>query len=142
VEKEINVLIVDYQKSTRRGLRALLRFSPLINQIWEANDGEAAINIIKEVKPNLVIADVQTPVIGGIDITKWIRENQLGIKVIILTMYPFYKDKALAAGADRYLIKGGGDYCIQDEIFSLFHPGPEVIIEGSKFNNILSGRQI
>jgi len=122
VEQKINVLIADHQQSTRRGLKALLRFSPLINQVWEARDGEGAIKIIKDAKPDLVIVDALIPVIGGIDMTKWIRENQLDIKVIILTMYPFYEDKALAAGADRYLLKGGGDYCIEDEITALFPP--------------------
>jgi DNA-binding NarL/FixJ family response regulator len=123
VETKINVLIADHQQSTRRGLKAMLQFSPLINQIWEARDGEVAIQIIKDVKPDLVIVDVLTPVIGGIEVTKWIRENQLSTKVIILTMYPFYEDKALAAGADRYLLKGEGDSCIEEEISALFARG-------------------
>jgi len=123
VEKQINVLIADHQRNTRRGLRAWLEFSPFINQIWEARDGEAAIKVISEVKPDLVILEVQLPLIGGLCVTRWIKQNWPDIIVIILTLYPHYEDEAFAAGADHFLVKGRDDDCIQDEILSFFHFG-------------------
>jgi DNA-binding NarL/FixJ family response regulator len=120
VEEQVNVLIADHQRNTRRGLRALLEFSPFINQIWEARDGEAAIKVIIEVKPDLVIIDLQIPVIGALCVTRWIQQYWPDIKVIILSMYPYYEEEAMTAGADLYLVKGRGDYSIQDEILSLF----------------------
>lgn len=120
VEEQINVLLADHQRNTRRGLRALLGFSPFINQIWEARDGEGAIKVINEVKPDLVILEVQLPLIGGVSVTRWIRNNWPEIKVVILTLYPHYEDEALAAGADRFLVKGRDDDFIEDEILSLF----------------------
>jgi len=123
VEQKINVLIADHQKDSRRGLKALLVFSPFINHIWEARNGEAAIKVITEVKPDLVILDVKIPVIGGLNVTRWIHQNFPEIKVMILTMYPDYEEEAMAAGADRFLVKGREDYSIQDEILSLFPTG-------------------
>jgi DNA-binding NarL/FixJ family response regulator len=120
VDKQINVLIADHQKNSRRGLRALLEFSWFINQIWEARDGEAAIKVIIEIKPDLVIIDLNIPVIGALCVTRWIRHYWPDIKIIILSMYPHYEEEVMAAGADRYLVKGQGDYSIQDEILSLF----------------------
>lgn len=120
MEHKIDVLIADYQKDSRRGLRALLGFSPFINHIWEARNGEAAIKVIREVKPDLVILDVQMPLIGGLCVVRWIQQYCPEIKVIILTMYAYFEEEALAAGADRFLVKGRDDYSIQDEILSLF----------------------
>jgi len=125
VEQKIDVLIADHQKDSRRGLKALLEFSPFINHIWEARNGEAAINVINEVKPDLVILDVKMPVIGGLCVTRWVRQAWPDIKIIILTMYPHYEEEALAAGADRFLVKGREDYSIQDEILALFPSGSE-----------------
>lgn len=124
---KINVLIADHQRGSRRGLKALLEFSPFINHIWEAKNGEAAIKVIGEVKPDLVILDVSMPVIGGLNVTRWIRQNWPEIKVIILTMYPDFEEEALAAGADRFLVKGREDFSIQDEILSLFPAGSGVM---------------
>lgn len=120
--KQINVLIADHQKNTRKGLRALLEFSPFINQIWEAKDGEAAIKVINEVKPDLVILEVQLPLIGGLCVTRWIKQTWADIIVIILTIYPHYEDEAYAAGADHFLVKGRDDDSIQEKILSLFPP--------------------
>lgn len=122
MEKQVNVLIADHQRNTRRGLRALLEFSPFINQIWEARDGEGAIKVINEVKPDLVILEVELPLIGGFCVTRWIRNNWPEIKVVILTLYPHYEEDALAAGADRFLVKGSEEYSIQEEILSLLTP--------------------
>mgnify|MGYP006301411825 CR=1 FL=1 len=82
MEQKIDVLIADHQKDSRRGLKALLGFSPFINHIWEARNGEAAIKVISEVKPNLVILDVHMPLIGGLGVARWIQHNCPEIKVI------------------------------------------------------------
>jgi YesN/AraC family two-component response regulator len=120
VDQKIDVLIVDDQIKTRRGLKALLRFTPFIRTIWEALDGEAAMKIVSQVMPQLVIMDVKMPTMGGIEATRQIKHCWPEVKVIILTMYPIYEFEALAAGADRFLVKGDVTRSIQDEILSLF----------------------
>jgi DNA-binding NarL/FixJ family response regulator len=120
VDRQIDVLIADDQIKTRQGLKALLRFSPFVNMIWEAEDGEAAMRIVSDVKPDVVIMDVQMPVLSGLKATRWIKQNWPEVKVIILTMYPYNEEDALAAGADCFLVKGDKTYSIQDVILSLF----------------------
>lgn len=118
MEKQIDLLIVDDQIKSRRGLKALLRFSPFIHMIWEAEDGETAMKIVSEMKPDLVIMDILMPVISGINATAWIKHHWPEVKVIVLTMYPYYEEEALAAGADCFLVKGDKTYSIQDVIHS------------------------
>lgn len=116
----INVLIVENQKTTRQGLKALLELSTIVNHIWEAADGERAIKMIQVVDPNLVITAANIPMIEGVYITRWTKKNRPEIKVILLTMYPYYEDEALTAGADRFLVKGREEKPLEDEIRLLF----------------------
>ena len=121
--EKVDVLIAEYQKNTRQGLKALLQLSPIVNQIWEAGDGENAIKMIETLNPDLVITAARMPMIGGISITRWIKKNRPEIKVIILTMYPYYEDEALSAGVNRFLVKGKENTSIEEEIRSLFNMG-------------------
>ena len=120
MDRQINVLIADDQIKTRKALRALLRFAPFINLIWEAHNGEVAMKIVSEVKPDVVLLDIQMPVMDGLEATRRIKQTWPNVKVIILTMYPYYEKEALAAGADCFLVKGDINLSIQDEILSLF----------------------
>jgi DNA-binding NarL/FixJ family response regulator len=120
VDEQIDVLIVDDQIKTCRGLKALLRFVPFVRTIWVAADGESAMRIVREVKPDVVVMDVRMPIMGGIEATRQIKHVHPEVKIIIHTMYSFYETEALAAGADRFLVKGDPARSIQDEILSLF----------------------
>jgi DNA-binding NarL/FixJ family response regulator len=120
VEK-VDVLIAEHQRNIRQGLKALLKLSPIINQIWEAGDGENAIMMIESLNPDLVITAAEMPMIGGLSVTRWIKKNRPEIKVILLTMYPYYEDEALAAGVNRFLVKGKEDTSIEEEIRLLFN---------------------
>jgi len=120
VNRQIDVLIAEHQRDIRRGLRALLDFSTFIGQIWEATNGETAVKLINQLQPDLVIMGVKLPGIGGLSVTRWIRRNYPEMKVIILTMYPYYEEESLYSGAYRFLVKGAGDCTIQDEILALF----------------------
>lgn len=115
---QIDILIVDDQVKTRRGLKALLRFAPFIGMIWEAQDGEAAMKIVSEVKPGVVLMDIRMPVMDGLEATQRIKQTWPEVKVIVLTMYPHYERKALATGADFFLVKGDKTHSIQDLILS------------------------
>ena len=119
--EKVDVLIAEHQRNTRQGLKALLQLSPIINQIWEAGDGENAIMMIESLNPDLVITAAEMPMIGGVTITRWIKQNRPEIKVILLTMYPYYEDEALAAGVNRFLVKGKEDTSIEEEIRLLFN---------------------
>ncbi len=120
MNRKIDVLIADDQVKARRGLKELLRFAPFIGMIWEAQDGEAAMKVVSEVRPDVVLMDIRMPVMDGLDATRRIKETWLEVKVIILTMYPYFERQAVAAGADCFLVKGDETHSIQDVILSLF----------------------
>lgn len=120
MKRQIDVLIADDQVKTRKGLKALLRFAPFIGMVWEAHNGEAAMKIVSEVKPDVVIMDIQMSVMDGIEATFQIKHSWPEVKVVILTMYPYYEQEAYAAGADYFLVKGEEINSIQEVILSLF----------------------
>jgi DNA-binding NarL/FixJ family response regulator len=106
MNEQIRVLIADDQQSTRSGLKALLSFAPQIEVIGEAINGQEAVRLVAKRHPDVVLMDIQMPVMNGFQATRLIKSQWPEIKVIALTIYPAYRAKALKAGADVFLLKG------------------------------------
>ena len=104
--ERIRVMIADDQRPTRRGLRALLTLYPEVELVGEAADGQEAVGMVRERRPDVVLMDMQMPVLDGVNATKLIKLQWPGIKIVGLTMHGIYEDEALAAGVDTFLIKG------------------------------------
>ena len=107
--KKICVLLVDDHKIMRQGLASMLQFEADIQVIAEAEDGQKAVEMARRHKPDVVIMDVNMPVMDGIEATKIITREFPQIKVIGLSMH-IDPDVAIAmqkAGAAGYLTKGG-----------------------------------
>lgn len=100
------VLIVDDQPPARQGLNALLIQIPEIEIVGEATNGQESLELIDELRPDVVLIDIQMPGMDGLETIRHIRKRWPEIKVIALTMYPSYRAEALRAGADEFLIKG------------------------------------
>jgi DNA-binding NarL/FixJ family response regulator len=107
MSQQRRVLVVDDQRSTRQGLRALLALFPDIEWAGEAADGCDAVRLVTEQHPDVVLMDVRMPVLDGLEATRRIKSQRPEVKIIMLTMYAEYQAEALAAGADMFLIKGG-----------------------------------
>ena len=103
----IRLLIADDNAATRAATIALLESSGRQAAIWEAADGEEAVQLAESVQPDVILMDVQMPKLDGIQATQPIKACWPAIKVIVLTMYVTYRAAALAAGADAFLLKGG-----------------------------------
>jgi DNA-binding NarL/FixJ family response regulator len=102
----MRVLVVDDRKRTRQSLALLLRTINTISEIWEAADGSEAVSLIPEIQPDVVIMDAKMPKMDGIQATGIIKESWPHIHVIVLSMYPEYRVRALDAGADIFTSKG------------------------------------
>ena len=113
------VLVVDDQGLTREGIMALLELAPDIEVTHEASNGREAVQIVAEEQPDVVLMDVRMPVMDGLEATRQIKDHWPQVKVIVLTMYPSHKYEALAAGADRFLVKGGRSSSLTEVIRSL-----------------------
>jgi DNA-binding NarL/FixJ family response regulator len=105
--QQLRVLIVDDSARARVGLRALLATWPQIAVVGEAADGQEALRLVEECRPDAVLMDVQMPVLDGVQATRRIKEQWPAITVVVLTMYVTEQAAALAAGADAFVLKGG-----------------------------------
>ena len=106
-KKSIRVLIADDRLRSREGLRALLDTCVEIEVIGEASNGQEAVRMAGENRPDVVLMDARMPVMSGVKATHLISAQFPEIRVIVLSLYTAYRVSALAAGAVAFLVKGG-----------------------------------
>jgi two-component system invasion response regulator UvrY len=104
----IKVLLVDDHELVRTGIRRLLEDFDDIEIMAEAENGEEAINLVRQNKPDVILMDVNMPGIGGLEATRKLLQIHGDMKIIVVTMHveePF-PTRLLKAGATGYLTKG------------------------------------
>ena len=108
--ERIRVMVVDDHKIMRDGLREVLERSCGFEVVGEAGDGEAAVKIAKDLRPEVIVMDVMMPVKNGVDASREITEALPETRVLILTASTQNDAvvEALAAGATGYLQKHSG----------------------------------
>ena len=108
MERTIRVLIADDHAVYRWGLRTLLGSEPDLEVIGEAATGKEIVERAAELRPDIILMDIQMPGMNGIEATRRIIEANQEIGVIILTMYEDDDSvfSAMRAGARGYVLKG------------------------------------
>lgn len=103
----IRVLLADDQVLFREALHMLLAAQPSIEIVGEAGDGEEALRMAAELQPDVVLMDVQMPVLDGVAATKRLLGQKSAPRVILLTTFDDdeYVFEGLRAGAIGYLLK-------------------------------------
>lgn len=103
----IRILIADDHGVIRGGLRAILEDEPGFEVIGEANDGEEALHLVSELRPDIVLLDIAMPGIDGSECTRRLTMMYPQIHVLILTVYEDESllREAIRAGASGYVIK-------------------------------------
>lgn len=103
----IKILLVDDLKITRQGLRALLDKEPDMEVVGEADEGRAALKLVRELSPNVVIMDVGMPDMNGIEASRHILNKFSNVKIIVLTIHAdtMIIAKMFKSGVSAYLLK-------------------------------------
>jgi DNA-binding NarL/FixJ family response regulator len=105
---EIRVVIADDQDLIRAGLRLILADQESLTIVGEARNGLEAVAVVKELRPDVVLMDVQMPMLDGLEACRRITtDDSFTTKVIILTTFDFdeYVYRALQFGASGFLLK-------------------------------------
>jgi CheY-like chemotaxis protein len=89
---------------------------PEVELVGEAANGQEAVNMAAEQRPDVVLMDVRMPVVDGLEATRRIKSRTPAIKVVLLTLHAEYEAEALAAGADVFLVKGGPTEALRDAL--------------------------
>ncbi len=107
VQSPIRVIIADDHPMVREGLASMLTAKG-IEIVGEASTGREAIELVKSVKPSVVLMDVRMPDLDGLEACRLLHRDQPDLPVIIVTTYenPAYMAKAVSAGAAGYILKG------------------------------------
>ncbi len=103
----IRVVIADDQAVVRGGLRLILEAQEDIAVVGEAGDGSAALELIRELDPDVVLMDIRMPDLDGIEATRRVAETGAATHVLVLTTYGLEEAvyDALKAGAAGFLLK-------------------------------------
>ena len=102
-----NVLIADDEPVERRGLETLLRRRNLPVQIFQASNGEEALEIVRSQKIDLLISDVKMPKLNGLELTERIRQTDENMIILIQSAYDDfeYMRRAIRMRVDDYILK-------------------------------------
>jgi DNA-binding NarL/FixJ family response regulator len=119
---KIKILIADDHFLIREGLKRIISFEEDLLTVGEAENGEKVLKMIKLNKPDVLIVDLNMPVMNGIEVLKKIKEELLDIKVIMLTIENSSKTihEAINIGADGYMLKDSAGEEIVDAIRKVF----------------------
>ncbi|MCI7791957.1 MAG: response regulator transcription factor [Lachnospiraceae bacterium] len=103
----INVMIVDDHKMIREGLKKILEFEGEIQVIEEADNGQECLKKLRSAKPDIILLDINMPVMNGIETLQALKKKRKKYKVLMLTVHNEveYLLKAVDIGIDGYILK-------------------------------------
>jgi DNA-binding NarL/FixJ family response regulator len=121
----IRLLVVDDHPPMRFGLVALVRSQPDMEVIAEAADGEEAVEVYEDVRPDVVLMDLRMPGMGGVEAIIAIRQSDPEARIIVLSTYDMDEDihRAIQSGAKSYLLKDMSTEEVADTIREVHRGG-------------------
>ena len=108
----IRVLVVDDQEMVRAGFRMILDSDPEIEVVAEAPDGRSAVELAREVRPDVSLVDIRMPHVDGLEVTRLLAGPDVDdpMKVVVVTTFDLdeYVHRAILHGAAGFLLKDAG----------------------------------
>lgn len=125
--RQIRIMLADDHEIVRRGVRNLLSVDPNIEVCGEAADGDTAVSLASELKPDLLILDISMQPTDGLDVAKRVREQVPETSILVFTMHQSESmvHDLLSAGVRGYVLKSDADKFLISAV--------ETIAEGRTF---------
>lgn len=103
----IRILIADDHSMVREGLKSLIELEDDIEVVGQAGDGQEAYNKIVELKPDVVLLDINMPIMNGLEVLAKLQSDKIDVNVLILTIHNEieYLYKAVEIGVNGYVLK-------------------------------------
>jgi DNA-binding NarL/FixJ family response regulator len=107
MKAETRILIADDHPLLRQGLRQAIESDPQLFVVAEVGDGNSALERLRKLRPEIAVLDVNMPGLDGFGVARAIREEQLLVEIIFLTVYRerTFFNQALDLGAKGYILK-------------------------------------
>ncbi|MFW5645576.1 MAG: response regulator [Bacteroidota bacterium] len=107
MEGKIDLLVVDDHKIFRDGLKLLLSHFNFVGEIFEASNGKEFLDLLDRHDPDIVLMDINMPVMGGIEATREALDRYPDLKVIVLTTFhdEDYVEQMMIMGVEGYMLK-------------------------------------
>lgn len=118
----IRILIADDHSMVREGLKQLLELEGDLEVVGEASNGIETLETIKLTKPDVLLLDVNMPVMNGLEILAKIKQEKISVKVLILTIHNEveYLLKAVEIGCDGYILKDSNSTLLKRAIHAVY----------------------
>ena len=143
----IRVLLAEDQAMVRGALTALLKLEPDIDVVGAAADGEEAWRAIQQLKPDLVVTDIEMPGVTGIELAQRVQRYEIPSKVVIVTTFARagFLRRALDAGVSGYLLKDAPAEQLADALRKVHRGGraidPQLAVEAWSEADPLNDRE-
>ena len=117
----VKIMIADDHCMVREGLKKLLELDGDIEVIGEVGDGSECLSMIEKLKPEVVLLDINMPLMNGIKVLEILKDKKCSSRIIILTIHNEieYLMKAVELGVDGYVLKDSESAILRKAIFSV-----------------------
>ncbi|PLR77307.1 DNA-binding response regulator [Bacillus sp. V3-13] len=143
----IRIIIAEDQRMLRGALGSLLELEDDIDVVAEAANGDEALQLILDQKPDVCLMDIEMPIKSGLEVAEVLKARNSQCKIIILTTFarPGYFERALKAEVDGYMLKDGSVDELADTIRNVMKGkkqfSPELIFGSVRTENPLTTRE-
>ncbi|MBP1753924.1 MAG: hypothetical protein H6Q59_322 [Firmicutes bacterium] len=119
MSKPVNIMIADDHSMVREGIKQLLELDGDIVVTSEASNGKQCIELLDENQTDVLLLDINMPIMNGLQVLQYIRENRMKVKVLILTIHNEveYLMRAVELGVDGYVLKDSDSSVLKKAIF-------------------------
>lgn len=117
----IRIIIADDSQAIRVSIRRLLSKMPNVEFVGEAANGLEAVSMVKNHQPDILLLDIEMPVMDGLEAIRQLHKDRCEVKVIILSAYDdgYLIRMVMEGGASGYLVKNDAPRQLKEAIFSV-----------------------